>query len=356
MKTYVILSFLIFSAGCKKDLAEPKNLAAIAKLRLGWLSVENWGEPVQSALYSGDLFKELPEGKGKVEVIYGKKWAYYRGSFSQGIPHGYGEYQYSSGRYYQGSIQNNQFDGKGRMEYSIGDDQYTYQGEFFHGEPNGKGMLAIKYQNGKKLVYQGTFERGQKHGKGSLEIRNAKQGLLYTFDGEFKNGLKAGFGKEVIFTNSGKEVYEGEFAEDQRNGKGSLKKLGKSGKNFSYEGQFLNNRQHGYSEFHENPGKSGPELRYNGEFKDGQRHGQGTLHTKFPNGDEVKYVGGFANNKENGNSKVVSEDSAGGKKVFEGRYVDGKANGPGILTNIRDGGNKETSAGFFKDGKLSESH
>jgi hypothetical protein len=92
-----------------------------------------------------------------------------------------------------------------------------YKGEL----KNGKG-----YKDG-QLIYEGEFKNDLKHGKGNLY---KDEQLIY--EGEFKNDLKHGKGKYYI---KGKLNYDGEFKNDLKHGKGKGYIKGK----LTYEGLWV---------------------------------------------------------------------------------------------------------------------
>ena len=68
-------------------------------------------------------------------------------------------------------------------------------------------------------------------GSGKIKIYTFYCSLI--FDGEYKNGIKNGIGKDY---NNGKLIFEGEYSNGYRNGKGKEYKNGK----LIYKGEYLN--------------------------------------------------------------------------------------------------------------------
>jgi|LauGreDrversion4_2_1035121.scaffolds.fasta_scaffold151084_2 hypothetical protein len=101
--------------------------------------------------------------------------------------------------------------------------------------------------------------------------------LGFTYEGEFKEGLFNGFGKQY-FTN--KDYYVGEFRDGLRCGKGTYRHANGD----VYEGEWLNNEENGQGVMHSKylGTEEEPDLdsTYTGEFKDGVYHGKGTLVVK----------------------------------------------------------------------------
>ena len=80
-------------------------------------------------------------------------------------------------------------------------------------DKNGIGRI---YDLDKQLVFEGEYSNKKKNGKGKEYLFGR---LL--FEGEFKDGKKNGYGKQYnpIFSKL-KLIYEGEYKDGERNGKG----------------------------------------------------------------------------------------------------------------------------------------
>ena len=124
---------------------------------------------------------------------------------------------------------------------------------------------------------------------------------------KFKIGEKTGEGKEYIL-NTDKLIFEGEYINGKRNGKG--KEYLEDG-TLKFKGEYLNGKKDGKGEEYYKNGK----LKFEGEYKSGKRNGRG------------------------------KEYYENGKKIFEGDYLYGKIwNGKGY--------DKNSEAKFeIKDGK-----
>ena len=125
---------------------------------------------------------------------------------------------------FEGEFLNDKIHGKGKVYYN---DELRYDGEYLYGH-NTKGKF---YYNG-KLEYEGELRYGCKwNGKGYDEKGNIIYELIngtgkvkeydaygiLIFEGEYLNGKRNGKGKEYY---NGKLVFEGEYLYDIRNGKG----------------------------------------------------------------------------------------------------------------------------------------
>lgn len=133
-----------------------------------------------------------------------------------------------------------------------------------------------------------------------------------TFEGQFKLGLRHGFGRQVWVDGS---VYEGYWMEDKCNGKGRLinseghvyfgdwiddkahgKGYFKHIDGTSYEGDWENDAQSGYGKETWNDGSV-----YQGQYKDSLKHGIGS----FVWADKSKYEGEFMKNDISGSGKCL---------------------------------------------------
>ena len=152
------------------------------------------------------------------------------------------------------------------------------------------------------LLYEGEFINGRRNGKGKeYDI----QGQLI-YEGDYKNGKKEGIG--ILYTNDNVPIYEGEFKNGKRNGKGKTFKEGK----IYFDGEFFNDGLY-KGKIYKND-KVIYELEENGIRKEYNNYGG------------VVFEGEYLNWKKNGKGKEYDEK---GKLVFNGEYLNGKKNGIG---------------------------
>ena len=85
---------------------------------------------------------------------------------------------------------------------------------------NGKGMVK-EYDKSGKLIFDGEYLNGKRHGKG--KEYNCNFGNL-KFEGQYLNGKRQGKGKEY---NNGDLYFEGEYLNDKKNGIGKKYYYGK---------------------------------------------------------------------------------------------------------------------------------
>ena len=126
---------------------------------------------------------------------------------------------------------NNSINGKGKEYYSSG--KLIFEGEYLNGKRNGKGR---EYARNGNLKFEGEYLNDLKwNGKGydsdslnNIEFEEFKNGkglikeydiyVKLIFEGEYFNEQKNGKGKEYAW--NGQIIFEGEYLNDKRNGKG----------------------------------------------------------------------------------------------------------------------------------------
>ena len=166
-----------------------------------------------------------------------------------------------------------------------------YEGELFDGKRHGKGKIIYE---GTKNVYEGEWVNDEATGQGSYICGpGAWFGQLYV--GLHKDGAREGEG-ELTSKNGNK--YIGSWKRDKKDGKGKM--VFANGD--VYEGSWMCDVIDGKGSFTWGGEFSGQQ--YTGEFKLNQRHGEGKLVSK--NGDV--YIGEFRHNKKHGKGKMVHAD------------------------------------------------
>ena len=177
----------------------------------------------------------------------------------------------------KGTWRNDDFTGWGEKIYRNGD---SYEGKFIKGDLSGKGIFRNKDGN----IYIGDFAHNERCGKGELTTNK------YHYIGDFRNDKFNGKGKiEFIEEES---VYEGQFLDNEIEGKGTYK-----WKNDEvYEGQMKKGKMEGYGKYYYNDGNI-----YEGEYNNGIKNGRGKL--IYPDG-----------------------------KIYEGTFVNGLPDGEGFYT------------------------
>ena len=218
-------------------------------------------------------------------------------------------FEFKNGNIYQGKWNKKlEFDGPG--EYYLKQDKIFIEGNWENGNlkngriylPNGniyEGQIKDSNMNGKgilktfnnKILYEGDFVNGEKNGKGKIIFED---GTIY--EGNIEYGMFKGNGK-MIWKNG--YEYEGEFNGPVLSGKGKL--TGPEGD--IYEGDFENNLFHGKGKYKFN--KSGNE--YEGDFQYGIKKGKG----KFTCVNQYIYDGNWDNDLPCGAGELTNWEKNG---------------------------------------------
>lgn len=149
---------------------------------------------------------------------------------------------WTTGEQYTGAWKNNKRHGKGTVIYQNGD---KYEGDWENGVRHGLGTLWI-YVDGKYVVrFNGSWFKDKPSGAG---VFFGEEGELY--EGDFKNGKRCGRGKQTIggraIDSFGGTVYEGEWMDDAKNGRGTLTKPNGD----VFEGNWKDNMKHGHGTYY----------------------------------------------------------------------------------------------------------
>ena len=205
-------------------------------------------------------------------------------------------------------------------EYDF-DGEVIFIGEYLNGKRNGKGK---EYQRFNDLIFEGQYANGKRNGMGKEfyyekklkckgEYLNDKlwNGIIYDKQQskyticEIKEGR--GYVKEYDFYGS--MIFEGEYVNGERNGKGKEYEFN----SLIFEGNYLNGKRHG----------KGKNLKYNkvifeGTYKNGMKwegigyDSKNNLICEFDNGK------GFIKKYSGWNDDIL---------IFEGEFYNGEGNG-----------------------------
>ena len=229
-------------------------------------------------------------------------------------------------------------------EYDIYHDLLIFEGEYLNGKRNGKGK---EYFLTKELRFEGEYLNGKRNGNGKeyyctkplyffdeyLDEKNSKvkeeenfNTKILRFEGEYLNGKKwngKGYDKDGSILNelkngngfikeyddySGDLLFEGEYKNGERNGKGTL--FDEYG--IIFDGEYLDGKE------------------WNGKFYDEGniicelKDGKGIRKEYNRNNNILRYEGEYLNGLINGK---VRKFDYNGKLTFEGEYINGILNG-----------------------------
>ena len=261
---------------------------------------------------------------------------------------------------FEGEYKNKKRNGKGK-EFHYSNGKIKFEGEYKNGlkwegkgyNPKGNLEYELKNGNGKikeygeydMLIFEGEYLDGKKHGKGIEYYEHYR----VKFNGEYLNGEKWK-GKGFIYDENGMLILEEEYSEgkiwkkiekkynkykklileieyskeEEFNKKGKGKEYAEGNK-LIFEGEYLNKKRNGKGKEYFCPRNEGrgenvldPKIKFVGEFKNGLKwEGKGYN----PEGDLVYEL-------KNGNGKI-KEYGINGDLSFEGEYLNGIRNGKG---------------------------
>lgn len=176
----------------------------------------------------------------------------------------------------------------GKGEITGNERKYHFIGEFKNGIKNGFGK-EVTWEH----IYEGFFSNNKKHGKGKLIFKTS----FDSYEGNFIENQLTGIG---FYTWANKDTYKGTFVNGKMDGEGIYR--WKNGK--TYEGQYLDGIKEGYGVIRENN-----QIVFEGEFKNGVPNGRGFV---IKNGKKVKIT------MENG-KMIVSSDTE--NKDIKGKII-----------------------------------
>ena len=186
-------------------------------------------------------------------------------------------------------------------------------------------------------MYEGQFKNGLKHGEGREYFNN---GDVYT--GQYTNGLPEGHG-EYIWSN--KSNYKGEFKQGLRYGFGCWKK-DESDTCESYRGHYVLDLKSGHGIYSWPDGKF-----YKGEFSNDKKQGFGELY----HNDILRYRGNWLDGKPSDDTPNQTMDeikrlrSQSGSS-FNYRSTNNTSNiNNNIINNINNNNHTNTSFNQFKN-------
>ena len=169
---------------------------------------------------------------------------WYEGEWSEGKFHGQGKEAYPDGRVYEGQFSQGQKQGSGKMIYQKKPGcraRGFYEGEWANDKFNGFGKEGLPNGN----IYEGYFKDGQRHGEGLMEYVKVPGSVADgKYQGDWVEGKYNGRGKEKYKNGN---VYEGQFKNDKRHGKGRMEYALRAGAKFEgyYEGEWVNGETNG---------------------------------------------------------------------------------------------------------------
>ena len=277
-------------------------------------------------IYEGRFKNGEKNGEGK-EFNYnnhGMKELVYYGEFLNGRRwNGFGKESFEN-LVYEGGYSKGQITGKGKLYWC---DRLIFNGEFLNGKRwkgIGKEILIEKslYREYFQEIFEGEYLNGKKHGKGKELYFNKK----IKFEGEYMNDWKwngkgydalnssfyeikdgNGFIKEYDYDS--KLIFKGVYLNGRKwNGNFYIKNLSESrikdGKGFIKESKYISPDE---------------ELVFEGEYVNGQRNGKGKEYNIYQGYTYLEFEGEYLDGLRHGIGRTYSF----GNLLFEGEYSNG---------------------------------
>ena len=252
--------------------SEKANAAAIA-------DTESTSPVVPSAAKDSSD-KSAPQGEFKRIEIDGDL---FEGYFINGKRNGHGKYIWANGDIFDGNWVDGKRTGKGKVTWS--------NGASFDGEWKDNQMSEGKYSFADGSVYEGSFKNGKYDGYGKRIYTSGDK-----YEGRWQSGSRHGNG---VYTWADGDVYDGKWKDDKRCGVGRMVMYGKAGPDalnagevfikYSYDGEWLDNREHGHGICREGNGTvAGMDKVYEGEWVNGKKCGRFVWHFLHRDGETGK--------------------------------------------------------------------
>eukprot|EP00929_Paragymnodinium_shiwhaense_P034365 TRINITY_DN18714_c0_g1_i1.p1 TRINITY_DN18714_c0_g1~~TRINITY_DN18714_c0_g1_i1.p1 ORF type:complete len:435 (+),score=72.92 TRINITY_DN18714_c0_g1_i1:86-1390(+) len=233
-------------------------------------SLEGPFEPPLQGLVGGNAHaSEEQQLEERPEVLVGD--GRYKGQWWGDQRHGHGRLTRADGSWYEGYFVDGKAHGHGK---SVDTNGIIYEGQWSRGQVHGLGWCV--YKGGSH--YKGFWSHNMKSGAGFQRWVDGS-----SYNGQFLCGLKHGCG--VYTASSGTLVFEGQFRQDKMHGWGKYR----FNDGRFYDGQWEDGRMHGEGSMHWPNGSS-----YSGGYRQGVREGQGT----FLHADGQCWTGGWFNDQQ----------------------------------------------------------
>ena len=295
-------------------------------------------------LYEGGYLNKKRNGQGK-EYFFGI--LIYEGEYLNGKRNGKGKEYYNNNQLkFEGEYLNGKRSGRGiekiwnGIGYAKGKDYFLNIQNFLDYENNNNDienndiinqtMFKIKYGKGcvkefdeySKLIFEGEYINGERNGKGKEYGINNN----IIFEGEYINGKRNGKGKE--YDEQGELIFQGNYKNNKKwEGKGEIKKINEKNsfiiiydlkdgqgyiKQYEYGEYYYGKKKGKVKEYYSN-GK----IKFEGEYLGGKKIGKGK---EYDNYGKLEFEGEYLYGKKNGEGKEYTYRNEN-KLIFEGEYL-----------------------------------
>ena len=203
-----------------------------------------------------------------------------------------------------------------------------YIGEMINGYKNGKGVIYYDINCQERIKgYEGEFKNDQPEGKGAMYWKNGDK-----YEGDWKKGMSDG--KGIYYHNNG-DRYEGDYKKDKLSGKGRY--YWNDG--YIFEGHWVENNREGKGVYYFNNGNV-----FKGEYKNDKEEGKGIYYYN----EGGKYEGEIKDGEKEGKGIMLWKDGT----RYEGEWKNSLRDGRGILYNKTG----EIKRGYWKEGIFIGNH
>ncbi len=165
--------------------------------------------------------------------------------------------------------------------------------------------MKKKYNDGGIYEGEGTLLTKKRHGRGKMIYANGE-----IYEGEWKDDKRCGKGElyhQSLYSKS--YSYTGEWVDDKLNGQGTF-----TDGYITYKGEFIGGKYNGKGTLVKKRYNTVATYTYSGDFAGGKKHGQG-----FEECQEYTYYGAFARDMHHGKGKKTFPN----KDYCDGNFVNG---------------------------------
>ena len=275
--------------------------------------------------YNGNEIYEIKNGNGYIKEYYPNGSLLFEGNYLRGLKNGEGKEYLHDKLKFGGNYRNGMRNGYGKEYFD--NLKIQFEGEYING----------KRWNGKVYDFNGNEEFELMFGEIKQKydiIKIENYNIIFWLDSNYKHvcisGTINGSFKNIdnrMFKeyNYGELIFEGEFINKERNGKGKEYFLDE----LIYEGEYMDGKRYGFGkEYYINN-----RIKYEGEFKNGNFDGKGKEYDFF---GRLIFEGEYINNKRwNGISYIYNNNFSKYEYLISHKFISQYGNI--VLIDIKKG-------------------